>query len=125
MWDELRRSTRARIGLGRAGNALPTSVELEFRTAHAAARDAVHAELDVDALAARLDGLGLGASTHVASRAADRGEYLRRPDLGRQSDAELAASPADLAVVIADGLSPYAAHAHACRCSNNCCPAST
>jgi len=113
LWDELRRTTRARIGLGRAGNALPTSAELEFRTAHAAARDAVHAELDVAALSTRLVALGLGTPVHVPSRAADRGEYLRRPDLGRETDAALEPAPADLAVVLADGLSAAAVEAHA------------
>ncbi len=82
-WAELRRTTQARIGLGRTGDALPTERVLEFRAAHAAARDAVHTPLAVDDLAARVAELGLGRPTHVRSRAADRSEYLRRPDLGR------------------------------------------
>ncbi|MCP9624320.1 ethanolamine ammonia-lyase subunit EutC [Nocardia otitidiscaviarum] len=82
-WAELRRTTQARIGLGRTGDALPTERVLDFRAAHAAARDAVHTPLAVDDLAARVAELGLGRPTHVRSRAADRSEYLRRPDLGR------------------------------------------
>ena len=113
LWDELRRTTRSRIGLGRAGNALPTAAELEFRAAHAAARDAVHTELDVAALSAQVETLGLGAAVHVASRAATRGEYLRRPDLGRDTDTQLPAAPADLGIVLADGLSPLAVQMHA------------
>ncbi|GAB2520355.1 hypothetical protein GCM10027167_24270 [Nocardia heshunensis] len=82
-WAGLRMTTQARIGLGRAGDALPTREVLEFRAAHAAARDAVHNPLDVAALAGRLPALGLGDAVHVRSLAADRSEYLRRPDLGR------------------------------------------
>ena len=114
-WDELRRTTRARIGLGRSGNGLPTAAELEFRAAHAAARDAVHDELDVAALVARITSLRLGDPIVVASRAATREEYLRRPDLGRESATELdlPASGDDLAIVLADGLSPRAVDNHA------------
>jgi ethanolamine ammonia-lyase small subunit len=113
-WDALRRSTQARIGLGRAGNGLPTRAELEFRAAHAAARDAVHDVLDVTALGARLERLGLGTPVVVASCASDRAEYLRRPDLGRTPAGALpAAVDADLAVVLADGLSARAVEAHA------------
>ncbi|WP_344201844.1 ethanolamine ammonia-lyase light chain EutC, partial [Aeromicrobium alkaliterrae] len=88
-WTALRSTTQARIGLGRAGNALPTTRVLEFAAAHAAARDAVHEPLDVDAFLEEVTGVGLGAPVHVRSRAASRSEYLRRPDLGRE--------PADLA----------------------------
>ncbi|WP_172603612.1 ethanolamine ammonia-lyase light chain EutC, partial [Rhodococcus ruber] len=35
-WAPLRSSTQARIGLGRAGDGLPTARVLEFRAAHAA-----------------------------------------------------------------------------------------
>ncbi len=48
----LRAATRARVALGRAGDALPTADLLELRAAHAAARDAVHLPLDVDAVTA-------------------------------------------------------------------------
>jgi ethanolamine ammonia-lyase small subunit len=109
-WSVLRSATRARVALGRAGDALPTHRELEFRAAHAAARDAVHSPLDVDALTAALGGEVLT----VASAAPDRATYLQRPDLGRQL-AEGTALPragADLAVVLADGLSPRAVHEH-------------
>jgi ethanolamine ammonia-lyase small subunit len=57
----------------------------------------------------------------VASSAVSRHSYLLRPDLGRRLDdagrhavaAQRAADGVDLALVIADGLSARAAHAHA------------
>lgn len=109
-WAPLRGATQARIGLGRAGNSLPTRRVLEFRAAHAAARDAVHDPLDLDDLVERLRELGIAAPLRVRSRATSRGEYLRRPDLGR-SPADLSALPttrADVGIVLADGLSPRA-----------------
>lgn len=117
LWAPLRATTQARIGLGRAGNSLPTRRLLEFQAAHAAARDAVHEPLDVDALTVRLRdiGAGLGEPLRVCSRAASRAEYLRRPDLGR-SPADLSSLPhtgADIGIVLADGLSPRALTDHA------------
>lgn len=114
VWAPLRRTTQARIGLGRVGNALPSTRVLEFMAAHAAARDAVHIPLDVDALMPRIEALGLGSPVTVRSRAADRGEYLRRPDLGR-APSDLSAVPdtgADVGFVLADGLSPRALIEH-------------
>jgi ethanolamine ammonia-lyase small subunit len=114
----LRRYTPARIGLGRAGPALPTVEVLALALAHARARDAVHAPLDVPALEAALRAVGIEPSI-VQSAAPDRPTYVARPDLGRQlspaSSAALEppqAAPA-VAVVIADGLSAVAALRHA------------
>jgi ethanolamine ammonia-lyase small subunit len=114
LWAPLRTTTQARIGLGRAGNSLPTRRVLEFQAAHAAARDAVHDPLDVDALVGRLHQIGIGETLRVCSRARSRGEYLRRPDLGR-SPADLSDLPkakADIGIVLADGLSPRALTDH-------------
>ncbi|SEO38338.1 ethanolamine ammonia-lyase subunit EutC [Trujillonella endophytica] len=110
-WAALRSLTRARVALGRAGDALPTGRELEFRAAHAAARDAVHAPLDPGVLLAALPGREV---LEVRSAAPDRATYLQRPDLGRQlaDGTSLPATGADLAVVLADGLSPGAVQAH-------------
>jgi ethanolamine ammonia-lyase small subunit len=81
--------------------------------AHAQARDAVHAPLDVAALEQRLAEVGFACVT-VASQAEERQRYLQRPDLGRllaeESRQRLAqsAAPCDLAQVIGDGLSSLA-----------------
>ena len=114
-WEPLRRATPARIGLGRAGNSVPTAEVLAFGAAHAAARDAVHLPLDVEALVQALDGLGLGTPRVVASAAPDRATYLTRPDLGRVPGADLELGPggAEIAVVVADGLSAEAVAKHA------------
>lgn len=108
-YDALRAATAARIGLGRAGDALPTAPLLDFQLAHARARDAVHMALDVDAVAATLAGHDI---VRLRSQADARGEYLRRPDLGRRADparlAELRRGDYDAAFVIADGLSATA-----------------
>ena len=109
-WAVLRPTTQSRIGLGRAGDSLSTRHVLELKAAHASARDAVHDPLPVDDLVAQVAELGLGAPIVVTSRAGDRGEYLRRPDFGRMpADLdELSPAGADVAVVLADGLSPRA-----------------
>lgn len=123
-WRRLSAWTDARIGLGRAGISLPTREMLAFQLAHAQARDAVHLPLDTDRLMAGLEELTGSRKTllrhdpvHLQSQACDRITYLQRPDLGRrlssQSSEELdrrghtGASPVDLALVIADGLSSY------------------
>ena len=118
--SDLRVLTPARVALGRAGASLPTQALLGFTLDHARARDAVHAAFDPARLVAGLGALGLPALT-VQSRAASRQDYLRRPDLGRRLDAasEQALMEAAgqgggrLAIVIGDGLSPKAVHAHA------------
>src|ERR1019366_6092294 len=116
---DLRDLTPARVGLGRAGASMPTKALLEFTLDHARARDAVHAAFDVPAMISGLNGLGLEA-LDVCSRARNRKDYLRRPDLGRmleQASQHLLASrnggPCQLAIVVADGLSPTAFNAHA------------
>src|ERR1700680_1152244 len=82
---DLRNLTPARVGLGRAGASMPTKALLEFTLDHARARDAVHAVFDVSALISGLNALGCPAFD-VSSRARDRKDYLRRPDLGRMLD---------------------------------------
>lgn len=116
---DLRSLTPARVALGRSGASVPTKPLLDFTLDHARARDAVHAVFDAARLTADLRALGLVVS-EVRSRAVDRRDYLRRPDLGRQLDAgsaellaQSATEPCQLALVIGDGLSAAAVHAHA------------
>jgi ethanolamine ammonia-lyase small subunit len=116
---DLRDLTPARVGLGRAGASLPTQALLAFTLDHARARDAVHAAFDVAAITQGLGDLGLEA-LNVASRAGDRKDYLRRPDLGRRLDpvshdrlASHSGGSGQLTIVIGDGLSPSAVNAHA------------
>ncbi|MDP9899114.1 ethanolamine ammonia-lyase subunit EutC [Variovorax ginsengisoli] len=118
-WQEWRAATPARLALGRAGAGMPTDETLRFGWAHAMARDAIHAALDVDALDAALRADGWVVE-RVHSRAADRTTYLRRPDLGRQldpDDAERLRATAEhlpegrhceVCIVIGDGLSSLA-----------------
>lgn len=113
-WARLRPATRARIGLGRAGDGLPTQALLDFQLAHARARDAVHTPFDAEGVAARL---GKHPVIRVHSAAESRAIYLQRPDLGRRLNADCAAllqpGPYDVAFVIGDGLSATAVHDHA------------
>ncbi|BAQ44765.1 ethanolamine ammonia-lyase subunit EutC [Methylobacterium aquaticum] len=115
-WRRLAALTPARIALGRAGSGLPTREVLRFSLAHAQARDAVHAPLDVEAVRGAIAAIGFETLV-AASAAPDRATYLRRPDLGRRLDeasaaalAAAASDPVDLALVVADGLSARAVH---------------
>jgi ethanolamine ammonia-lyase small subunit len=117
-WAVLRGYTAARVGLGRAGDAVPTGRLLEFEMAHAMARDAVHTAVDFESVRGQLPGL---VTVAVRSAAPDRAAYLRQPDLGRRLAAGCAVSSGsglsgsggcDVVFVIADGLSARAVHDH-------------
>jgi ethanolamine ammonia-lyase small subunit len=117
--ERLRELTPARVGLGLAGASLPTSALLAFTLDHARARDAVHAPFDASAILHGLAELDLDA-TGVSSCAANRKDYLLRPDRGRMLDrdsqrrlAGRSSGALRLVVVIGDGLSPAAVNAHA------------
>lgn len=118
-WSEWRSVTPARLALGRAGAGMPTDEVLRFGWAHAMARDAIQAALDVPKLEAALHAQGWTVA-HVHSRAPDRTTYLRRPDLGRVIDPDEIAKlrtapfkPSDICIVIGDGLSSLAVDRHA------------
>jgi ethanolamine ammonia-lyase small subunit len=114
-WPEIvkriRARTPARIMTGRAGAGYRTDTQLEMREAHAAARDAVRAELDLDT-AFDPAFVQQWKLFEVCTQAESKDIFLLQPHLGRHfSDAarsELArrCSPGnDLQVAIGDGLS--------------------
>ena len=114
-------ATMARLFLPGPPTAYDTRSWLALRADHAAARDAVYADLGVEqpALAAWI---AQRQPLEVETAAGSLREYLRRPDRGRQLSPESrerlmqadlpARGPAQLAVVVGDGLSAAAATAH-------------
>jgi ethanolamine ammonia-lyase small subunit len=128
-WALLRGYTAARIGLGRSGAGMPTREVLKFAMAHAQARDAVRTPIDWTQIEKGLQELGLH-SLRVASAAADRDTYLRRPDLGRRLDEDsrealtnfaTKAAP-ELLLVVGDGLSSTAVATNAIPMINSLLP---
>ena len=112
--ERVRTRTPARLLAGRTGGSYRTATQLQLRTAHAAARDAVRSELDLgkhlgDELVERF------AIFEVISRASSKEEYLLRPDLGRhlseQAQKQIGSRcvvGADLEIIVGDGLSTAA-----------------
>jgi ethanolamine ammonia-lyase small subunit len=110
----VRARTPARILVGRAGPAYRTGTQLELRQDHAAALDAVHAELDLSRDLGR-DFVEHWKMFEVRSQAPNKTEYLMRPDLGRRLEEagrelmiRLYPPKAQLQIVIGDGLSAAA-----------------
>lgn len=115
--EKIRARTPARVLADRAGAAYRTSTQMELHRAHAAARDAVRTELDLEK--------DLGAEFVrdwklfvVTTQARSKDEYLLRPDLGRRFSEDAARTiqarcpqEADLQIVIGDGLSVTAVSA--------------
>lgn len=124
-WGELRSLTAARIASGRAGGSLPTRALLDFRLAHARARDAVQYPFSAQAWAA---GAHLEMETLcLSSSAPDLASYLQHPDWGRvlstasrtqletwmQAQTDINLTPPDIALIVTDGLSALAVERHA------------
>lgn len=110
----IRARTPARILVGRAGPAYHTATQLELRRDHAAALDAVHAELELERDFGA-DFLERWQLFEVRTLAGSKAEYLMRPDLGRRLDDVARAAivrhcprGAALQIVIGDGLSAAA-----------------
>lgn len=113
-WGPLKAYTNARIALGKTGVSVPLNESLQFKLAHAHAKDAVYSQLNLPELHASLADIGLPVYT-LRSRAENRDIYLQRPDYGRLLDSrsidylqQLTGQPADISIIIADGLSATA-----------------
>jgi len=134
----LKEFTAARIAIGRVGNSIPLKQSLEFKLAHAHARDAIYSVLDTEKLFAELKVFNLPI-LHLHSKAQTRHKYLKRPDHGRQLNEESEDSLKDykngydIAIIIADGLSATAVNenafallqlidTHVIRCEIKTCP---
>jgi ethanolamine ammonia-lyase small subunit len=118
-WSSLGSFTAARIALGRTGISIPLKESLQFKMAHAHARDAVFSMLNEDAIIDALEEMNQPFFV-LHSKAKDRNEYLHRPDLGRRlSHPSLEklhiynSKGFDVAIVIADGLSSTGIDTHA------------
>src|SRR5260370_11672298 len=114
-WPEsvrrVRARTPARLLVGRAGAAYHPSTQLELREAHAAARDAVRAEMDARAILGTTF-LERWRLFEVSTLATSKEEFLLRPHLGRHfaesARAEIlkrCPKETDLQIAIGDGLS--------------------
>jgi ethanolamine ammonia-lyase small subunit len=108
---KVRARTPARLLEGRVGAAYRTATQLDLRQAHAAARDAVRLELDLEKQFGP-DFVTLWGMFEVSTAANSKDEYLLHPNLGRifseASRLELArrcAPQNDLQIVVGDGLS--------------------
>ncbi|MFO0805824.1 MAG: ethanolamine ammonia-lyase subunit EutC [Gemmataceae bacterium] len=112
-WPAFPERTPARLFVGRSGTAYPTATLLELRADHAAARDAVLADVDgARDFGELVERHGL---FEVRSMAATKAEHLRLPHRGRRIHPEdrdrlLAECErgADLLIVLGDGLSATA-----------------
>ena len=110
-FEDLKKFTQARVGMGHAGGAIKTSQWLSFAYEHAAAVDAVHIPWEFPKNPAfQFDVL--------KSNIADRREYLQRPDLGRSlaeesgNDLKKLKLKGDILIVVSNGLSSFAVHNH-------------
>jgi ethanolamine ammonia-lyase small subunit len=108
---KIRARTPARIFAGRAGCAYRTSTQLELREAHASARDAVRAELEMKTVF-EPGFIERWKLFEVGTEARSKEEYLLQPDLGRRFNGESRQALAlrssrdnDFQVAIGDGLS--------------------
>ena len=108
---KVRLRTPARLLMGRAGAGYRTGTQMDLREAHAAARDAVRAELSLDDVFSD-EFVERWKLFEAGSKARNKNEYLLRPDLGRRFDdnsseevQKRCPKASDFQVVIGDGLS--------------------
>ena len=108
----LKRTTNARICIGRAGDRFKTETLLRFSADHAVAIDSVWSHVDETII----DDLGF---IKVQTQIKDKEEYITRPDLGRDFSSETindikinCAHNPDVQLIVADGLSSHAIDAN-------------
>lgn len=101
-------TTNARLGVGRAGARPKTASLLLFQADHGVTQDAIYGVVSEEIREAH-------NLFTVSSRAADRAEYLLRPDLGRlltdeakKTIAERCVMSPDVQICVGDGLSAAA-----------------
>lgn len=110
-WSQLRAKTSARIGLDRNGSSLTTGAILDFRAAHAAAKDALLAAPNPAQIRYQLQLLEL-EMVELSSAVSDLETFLLRPDLGRVLSEDsihalnkIKGKGADISLLISPGLS--------------------
>jgi ethanolamine ammonia-lyase small subunit len=110
----VRQRTPARLLVGRSGCSYRTATQLELRSDHAAALDAVHADIDLERDFGR-ELIERWRPLEATSCAESKTQYLMRPDLGRRlSDpartaiAQSCPTGCDLQIALGDGLSAAA-----------------
>lgn len=108
----LKKTTNARLGVGRAGDRFKTETLLKFRADHAIAQDAVWTEIDESLV----DEMGF---YKVQTMVNNKEEYVRRPDLGRIFSEKTTEAikrdcihQPDVQIIVADGLSGFAINAN-------------
>ena len=112
LYMDMKKSTAARIGVGRAGPRPLTETLLRFRADHAVAQDSVMGEIsEEDAAKYKM--------VYIKSACKDKDEYLTRPELGRALDEESikrmekeCEKKPQVQIVVADGLSSKAMEAN-------------
>lgn len=103
--EELRRSTQARVAVGRSGPRPRTTSLLRFLADHSRSKDTVLKEIPAE-------WVSRAGLFEVQSQVVDKDEYLTRPDKGRLLSAaaietirEKCAAAPQVQVVVSDGLS--------------------
>lgn len=109
----MKKTTPARIAVGRCGTRYKTATLLDFWASHAAAQDAVALEVSAEFI----DRCGLMATK---TRVADKDEYLKKPALGRKLDdhsrqkiMENCEKGKQVQIIVVDGLSAPAIETNA------------
>jgi len=112
LYEEMKLSTPARIGVWRSGPRPLTDTLLRFRADHAVAQDSVLGEVPEDFPAKY-------GMVSVKSLCQSKDEYLTRPDLGRKLDGENleilrqgCQKGAMVQIIVSDGLSSKAVEAN-------------